>query len=312
MKILIAVPVFNEERYVVSVMREIRKYARAAGVALGAEMRVLVVDDGSTDGPAALLEEMAGRGQIKVLTHPENRGYGQSLIDAFGFAGREEFDWVITMDCDEQHEPCRIPLFVRQCVEARVAGAGVPDIISGTRYLRYGQVEFRQTQGLQSLGLGEGSAAAVDEGVPPTDRRNINRFVTDLLNSTLQLNVLPPASGCPEGDADRAAAMGAPLGLTDAFCGFKAHRVATLGRMQLTIPGYAFPMQFWVQAAALGLVIRELPVKLIYKDATRHFGGILDDPNVRLQHYLEVLTAEIRATGVELEPAGCGAECGWE
>ena len=73
--------------------------------------------------------------------------------------------------------------------------------------------------------------------------------------------------------------------------------------MQLTIPGYAFPMQFWAQAAALGLVIREMPIKLIYKDATRYFGGTLDDPAVRLQHYLEVLTAEIlRRPGSNLNP----------
>ena len=36
-------------------------------------------------------------------------------------------------------------------------------------------------------------------------------------------------------------------------------------------------------------------MKLIYKDATRHFGGMLDDPAVRLRHYLEVLGAEMRA-----------------
>jgi dolichol-phosphate mannosyltransferase len=310
MKIVIAVPVFNEERYVVSVMREIRKYARAAAMSLGADMRVLVVDDGSTDGTAGLLGEMAGRGQISVLTHPENRGYGQSLIDAFGFAGRGEFDWVISMDCDEQHEPCRIPLFVRQCLEAEVAGAGVADIVSGSRYLKHFQSRPEKTQGWQSRGLGEGAAAAVDEGVPPTDRRNINRFMTDLLNSTLPLNVLPPSSGCPDLRDDGGEDAGvASQGLTDAFCGFKAQRVAALGRMQLTIPGYAFPMQFWVQAAALGLVIREMPVKLIYKDATRHFGGMLDDPNIRLQHYLEVLTEEIRAVRGQMELAGCGAEC---
>ena len=65
--------------------------------------------------------------------------------------------------------------------------------------------------------------------------------------------------------------------------------------LRLSIPGYAFPMQFWVQADAKRLRIREMPVKLIYKDATRHFGGMLDDPSVRLQHYLEVFAAETEA-----------------
>ena len=98
------------------------------------------------------------------------------------------------------------------------------------------------------------------------------------------------------------------VGISDAFCGFKAHRVSALRRMDLTIPGYAFPMQFWAQAASLNLVIREMPVKLIYKDATRHFGGMLDDPTARLTHYLEVLTREIRRLRerVEAAVAVCG------
>jgi dolichol-phosphate mannosyltransferase len=297
MRILIAVPVFNEERYVVPVMREIRKYARAAALRHGVEMKVLVVDDGSTDGTGRELGEMARRGQIEVLTHPENRGYGQSLIDAFGYAGREGFDWVITMDCDEQHEPCRVPLFVKECVEAERGGV---DIVSGSRYLW--------------------KAGISAEGVPPEDRRNINRIITDLLNSTLNLHVLPASEGCRDlrDEVDlRRCCCGARGGrggaeLTDAFCGFKAHRVSAMQRMNLTIPGYAFPMQFWAQAASLGLVIKEMPVKLIYKDATRHFGGTLDDPTARLAHYLEVLTAERRVQRERMEAAAtmCGeAEC---
>jgi dolichol-phosphate mannosyltransferase len=263
MKILVAVPIFNEEQYVERVLREIRKYTRAAALAYNIEARVLVVDDGSTDRTPAILSRLAELGHIDLITHPENRGYGQSLIDAFGYAGRPgcgeaAFDWVITLDCDEQHEPCRIPLFVRECLKNDA------DIISGSRYL------WAETRG---------------EGTPPPDRRNINRLITELLNSTLHLNVIEPARS----------GTGSVEGITDAFCGFKAHRVSAMQRTNLTIPGYAFPMQFWVQADALRLRIREIPVKLIYKDATRHFGGLLDDPSVRLQHYLEVLTAEIRA-----------------
>ncbi len=254
MKLLVAVPVFNEERYVAPVLREIRKYARASALSENVDIRVLVVDDGSTDNTPAVLQELHKLGHIDLITHPENRGYGQSLIDAFTHADKHNYDWVITLDCDEQHEPCRIPLFVRECVKDDA------DIISGSRYLQ-----------LDAAGL----------GAPPPDRRNINRLITELLNATLHLHVthVPPGSG---------------TGLTDAFCGFKAHRTAAMNRMNLTIPGYAFPMQFWVQADALKLRIREMPVKLIYKDATRHFGGMLDDPSVRLQHYLEVLTTEIK------------------
>jgi hypothetical protein len=53
-------------------------------------------------------------------------------------------------------------------------------------------------------------------------------------------------------------------------------------------------MQLWPQAYAAGLRVTEIPVRLIYNDPTRHFGGILDDARIRLQHYLDVLCTEVR------------------
>jgi hypothetical protein len=54
------------------------------------------------------------------------------------------------------------------------------------------------------------------------------------------------------------------------------------------VPGYGMPLQLWVQAARLGLRIREVPVSLIYW-ADRQFGGTLDNPAARLLYYYEVL-----------------------
>jgi dolichol-phosphate mannosyltransferase len=261
MKVLVAVPIFNEEKYVARVLREIRKYARASALKYPqVQTRVLVIDDGSTDATPGLLRDWAEKDHIELLTHPENRGYGQSLIDAFAFASQHGYDWVITMDCDEQHEPCRIPLFIDECLKDQA------DVISGSRYLRTG---------------------ADAESTPPPDRRNINRLITELLNSTLHLQFIGAHDG---------------RGMTDSFCGFKAHRVSAMEKLELTIPGYAFPMQFWVQCDAHRLAIKELPVKLIYVDATRHFGGMLDDPSARLQHYLEVLTNELKTVRETLLP----------
>ena len=117
MKTLIAVPVFNEQKYVARVLDRILTYASD----------VLVVDDGSTDDTPAIL---AGRRDITVHTHAQNLGYGESIIDAFDYAARHHYDWVITMDCDEQHEPERIVDFLS------AIAADDADIISGSRYLR--------------------------------------------------------------------------------------------------------------------------------------------------------------------------------
>ena len=66
-------------------------------------------------------------------------------------------------------------------------------------------------------------------------------------------------------------------------------------------------MQFWVQASRANLRIREHPVPLIYNAPNRYFGGTLDDPAVRLTHYLEVLEAELKALSgaATQERVGC-------
>jgi glycosyltransferase involved in cell wall biosynthesis len=248
MRTLLAIPIFNEAKYLRQVLANVRLHIND----------ILLVDDGSTDATPALV--LAERG-VHHIRHPENRGYGQSLIDAFEFARRYEYDWIITMDCDEQHEPAHIPEFIA------AASEGNADVISGSRYL----VQFD------------------GDNQPPHDRHAINLCITRLLNYSLGLQI------------------------TDAFCGFKAFRVSAISQLNLTVPGYAMPLQFWVQAAHAGLRIRELPVRLIYKDATRHFGGKLDDPRARMRHYLDVLGAELgcdtmgTGTGESTESTCCAS-----
>ncbi len=250
MRVLIAIPVFNEFKYVGRVLDRIKHF----------HPDVLAVDDGSTDGTAELL---AQRPDIRLIRHPQNRGYGQSLIDAFGWADGNGYDWVITMDCDEQHEPEMIPEFIRQ-IELASADANGPDIISGSRYL----------------------APRKDDDLPPGDRRNINQTLTTLINELFG------------------------LGLTDSFCGFKAHRVSAMRKLALDVPGYAFPMQLWPQMAYHGLRIKEIPVRLIYNDPNRYFGGSLDNADNRLRHYLDVLKQEMeRLSNDEIAAEGAaGAE----
>ena len=116
-RVLVALPAFNEVDSVGSVLHAVRTYASD----------ILVVDDGSTDGTGAALDRCPW---LRRITHERNLGYGRSLIEAFAYAVRHGFEWVITIDCDHQHEPSRIPLF-RRAIERNAW-----DIISGSRYLR--------------------------------------------------------------------------------------------------------------------------------------------------------------------------------
>ncbi len=237
---LLAIPVYNEERYVERVLDEARRYSR----------HILVIDDGSTDATPDLLMR---QGDLHLITHPENRGYGLSLADAFAFTRRRGFDWLITMDCDEQHEASSIPRFLE------VAAAGEADVVSGTRY----------------------PGGRYDDPDAPSDRRRINRQITEMLRERLGLDI------------------------TDAFCGFKAYRCSGLETIRVTVPGYAMPLQWWVQVARAGLRVVEVPIRLIYKDPERHFGGLLDDPQARLSHYLSVFEAEMRRPEPQPVPCRC-------
>lgn len=247
MRVLVAIPVYNEEQHVTTVIRRVLEHAED----------VLAIDDGSTDASGCLLPKLP----ISVIRHSTNRGYGRAMQHAFRWAMLDRYDWVITMDCDEQHEPAAIPRFLE------AARAGGFDVISGSRYL----------------------PGSEGQDAPPPERRAINADITAEVNERLGLT------------------------LTDAFCGFKAYRVSTLTRLSLSEDGYAFPMQFWVQAVANGLRIREIPVRLIYNDPSRTFGGPLDHAPTRLAHYRRALHCEIEKCRDLLPPraregvrAGCG------
>ena len=239
MSTLVAIPVYNEQRYVQRGLEQVRRYASD----------ILVIDDGSTDQTPLLL----ARQPVEVIRHARNRGYGRSLIDAFRWAQCYSFEWLITMDCDEQHQPESLPDFFE------AIGADDADVISGSRY----QLDSR---------CGD---------PPPADRRAINTQMTAAINDVLGLSI------------------------TDAFCGYKAYRVSAVKTLALDEPGYAFPLQFWVQAAAHDLQIREVPVRLIYNDASRSFGGPLDDPAIRRRHYEKVLQWELAKFPERFSPDFC-------
>ncbi|MFM7923895.1 MAG: glycosyltransferase family 2 protein, partial [Planctomycetaceae bacterium] len=188
-RILTALPVYNEARHVSAVLQEVLQHTD----------NVLVIDDGSSDGTSQILDQIPG---IHVARHAVNRGYGAALATAFHDALLHNYDVLVTMDCDGQHQP----RFIRQFAELIDNEYAPADMISGSRYMR----EFRC------------------DSAAPADRRRINARITACLNEKLGLRI------------------------TDAFCGFKAYRVSALADLDITNPGYAMPLQLWVQAASLG------------------------------------------------------------
>lgn len=229
-RFLTALPVYNETETVCDVLDAVVKFSP----------HVLVVDDGSTDGSS---EKLQGRSDIRLVTHSVNQGYGAALVSSFEYAIEHEFDVLVTIDCDGQHQPKRIQQFV-----TAIQSTGA-DIVSGSRYLK----SFNS------------------DTAPPIERRQINHAVTQTLNDRLG------------------------FGLTDAFCGFKAYRVEALKKLNIQETGYAMPLELWVQAACAKLSVVEVAVPRIYLDESRSFGGQLDQANVRLKHYHDVLNRAFKA-----------------
>ena len=143
-RFLAALPVYNEVKHVTAVLDEVLRYSP----------EVLVVDDGSTDGTGELVSR---RHDVQIVSHGTNRGYGAALQSAYAYAMRHDYDVLVTLDCDGQHEPQRIPEFVAAAEQAQ--------IVSGSRYLKKFAGDSR----------------------PPAERRQINQRITLELNQRLGL-----------------------------------------------------------------------------------------------------------------------------
>lgn len=88
-------------------------------------VKVIVVDDGSTDRTA----EIARQAGATVVRHPINRGLGAALSTGMEAAMRLGADIIVTLDADGQHDPGEVAGLIKPIEE------GTADVVIGSRFL---------------------------------------------------------------------------------------------------------------------------------------------------------------------------------
>jgi len=217
MRVLTAIPVYNEAKHVRDVLAEVRRYCP----------NILVVNDGSTDGTAELLNREPG---LFRIDHAANGGYGAALISAFAFARNSDFDVLVTMDCDGQHEPARIPVLLEAIHDS--------DLVSGSRYYR----DFRQ------------------DTPAPTDRQFINAAITREINTRYGLNLTDAFCGFK---AYRREALD-KLHITERGWGMPLQLWVQAARQELRVKEIGVPRLYLDPNRAFGGVMNDPAERLAY------------------------------------------------
>ena len=113
--VIVAIPAFNEEVAIGSVVLRSLKHAD----------KVIVINDGSNDKTA----EVAGLAGAEVIEHTTNGGKGAAIKDAFDYAKKVDADILVLIDGDGQHNPDEIPLLLAPILK------GEANVVNGSRFI---------------------------------------------------------------------------------------------------------------------------------------------------------------------------------
>ena len=157
----LVVPAFNEAPNIPHLIPELR----AAFDEFGLTGEVILVDDGSTDGTAALAEaEGEGWNRLRVLRHRVNQGKTEALLTAAAATGKR---YLVLFDADLQHLPAEIPRFLEKLAEGW-------DIVTGRKV---GQYDKRAVSSIYNVL----SRRIFD--VPVSDLNSMKAFRADVLRA---------------------------------------------------------------------------------------------------------------------------------
>jgi len=121
MKLSVIVPVYNERANIEEVIRRVKAVALPGDL----EREIIIVDDGSTDGTAELLELYRGDEVLKIHLSGENFGKGTAIRVGIGYATGEV---ILIQDADLEYDPADYPALLRPILEGRAT------VVYGSRF----------------------------------------------------------------------------------------------------------------------------------------------------------------------------------
>jgi glycosyltransferase involved in cell wall biosynthesis len=190
--VLVVVPAWNEEDAVAATIAEIRS---------SVDVDVLVVDDGSTDATAL---RAAAAGAL-VCSLPYNLGVGGAMRTGYRYAVRHDYDVVVQIDADGQHDPQYLPQLM---THLRIGAGEGADLVIGARFAGEGgtyrvslprRLAMRLLAGVLSR-LARTRLTDVTSGYRVANRRAVELFAAhypaEYLGDTVESMVIALRAGC--------------------------------------------------------------------------------------------------------------------
>lgn len=131
MKLAILMPVFNEEGLLRAAVARLDAVAPPLDPSTGESLsrRLVLVDDGSTDGTWKIIEELRSRPDVIAVRHESNKGKGAALKTALHAAIAEGADVFLIHDADLEYDPADHGAALEPILSGRA------DAVIGTRFL---------------------------------------------------------------------------------------------------------------------------------------------------------------------------------
>ena len=121
-KKLVIIPTYNEKENIADIIQAV--------FSLEGDFHVLVIDDGSPDGTAAIVKGLMSEGDIRLhlIERSGKLGLGTAYLTGFKWALEHGYDYVFEMDADFSHDPKDLVRLYKACAE------GGADLAVGSRY----------------------------------------------------------------------------------------------------------------------------------------------------------------------------------